>query len=309
MKKSNAEFRKREKGLSNTKRIVLKILTVFISVVVLLAAFASLSRADRAARNTVAVVRAKAGIPANTLITGDEVEKYDLILQEYNADEMILYEDVEDEVFGKYTSYYIRENSVLFLDQLIDEKPLRNEWLYSLSNNEEVLTIPYRYTEAGGDILLPGDLIRIRVSYEVETPSTPPTSEYDDYDYNPNAYTGSYGSKKTIRTDILFDSIVVKDMLNSNGRSVYEVYKEVMRLDEKQRISVMQSKEFQANIKPSALILAGKPEDMDRYATFRATTGNSSFLITILSRVGNTIGFDDLPTLETEVRSWIDGGR
>ena len=35
-------------------------------------------------------------------------------------------------------------------------KGLKNEWLYELGEEQEVVTIPYNYLECGGDVLLPG---------------------------------------------------------------------------------------------------------------------------------------------------------
>ncbi|MCL2048466.1 MAG: flagellar biosynthesis protein FlgA [Defluviitaleaceae bacterium] len=301
-----AGFKKKEKGLSGGKRIAVKVVTIALSVLALFLTFVYLNNADRAARDTVAVVRLRRGTPAYTLLTKDDIVKYDLIRKEFNEKDMILFENAEDEVLGKYTSYFIRGESVLHKDQLTEERTIRNEWLYTLSQDEEVVTIPYRYAEAGGELLLPGDLIRIRVTYEGEVPVSD-TNPYD-YGFNPNYQGGSSGTTKTTITEILFDSVVVKDMINSNGRSVYELYKEVMRLDERQRESVMASKAFISSTRPTALLLAGTSQDMEDYAKFRATVSSSNFLITILSRTGSVNDFDSLPILETEVRSWIDGG-
>jgi hypothetical protein len=306
MKTTSAGFKKKDKGLSGGKRIAIKIVTVALSVLALLITFVYLNNVDRAARDTVSVVRLRRDIPANTLLTTDDVERYDLIRREFNEREMILFENVEDEVYGRYSAYFIRRETVLYGDQLIDERTVRNEWLYTLSEDEEVVTIPYRHSEAGGDLLLPGDLIRIRVTYEAETPVSNTAPYYYD-DFNPNIQSSSSTGRSTV-TDILFDSIVVKDMLNSSGRSIYELYKEVMRLDERQRESVMASRDFISNTRPAALLLAGTAEDMERYARFRATVSSSNFLITILSRADNLSDFESLPILETEVRSWIDGG-
>ncbi|MCL2633131.1 MAG: flagellar biosynthesis protein FlgA [Oscillospiraceae bacterium] len=300
MKKSNAGFKKKESGVVGGKRLLLKIVTIVVSLLALFLTFVFLNNADSAARDTISVVRIRSNIPANSVITENDVERYDLIRAEYVEKEMILFENVQEEVYGKYSAYFLRGKTVLYKDQLTEEKPLRNEWLYSLSEGEEVVTIPYKFIEAGGSILLPGDVIRIRVTYEA-----------DMYDLLGEEVVFHYidpRSGTVIKTDILFDSIVVKDMLNSNGNSVYELYKEVMRLDDKQRESVMQSKEFLASIKPAALVLAGTAEDMERYAAFNAAIGSGNFLITILSRTSGDDGFDNLPTIETEVRSWIDGG-
>ncbi|GHU50729.1 hypothetical protein AGMMS49975_02350 [Clostridia bacterium] len=297
MKETKAEFKKKDRTASSNKRIALKIASIVVSVFVLIITFAWLSRADRAARNTVAVARVKVGIPAYSAFTKDNVEKYDLIEKEYSKDEMVLFENVEDEVLGKYSAYYLRKNTVIYKDEVVDEKPSRNEWLYSLGEGEEVVTIPYKYSEAGGDVLLPGDSVRIRVTYE--------SNDSAPEDGNPNDYPSS--GKKPLKTVDLFSSIVVMDMINSSGHSVYEVYKEVMRLDAAEREKVMKSKEFLSNIKPQALLLAGDKEDMVRYAQYKAIAGSGNILITILSRGDNEAGLQNLPTLETEVRSWVDG--
>ena len=299
MKTMKADFKKKTGG--SGKKTVTKIITVVISIAALALCFIYLQNIDSAARNTVKIVRAKNEMPAYALISREDIEAYDIIKKEYD-NAMILFENAES-IYGKYTTTNIRKSTVLYQDQLMDERPLRNEWLYGLNSDEEVVTIPYNSTEAGGSILLPGDLIRVRVSYEVE--ETAPAVPDDE---NPNSYITPQKTNKKIKTDILFNSIVVKDMINTNGNSVYEIYKEVMRLDEKQRQDVMKSNDFISSIRPKALLLAGSPADMERYAQYKYSVSSGSFLITILSRTGNEIGLDRLPTLETEVRSWMEKG-
>lgn len=65
----------------------------------------------------------------------------------------MLSEDI-DSVKDKLSAYYLRENSVLYKDQLLDEKPQKNEWLYQVNEENEVLTLPYNFLEVGGDILI-----------------------------------------------------------------------------------------------------------------------------------------------------------
>jgi hypothetical protein len=150
--------------------------------------------------------------------------------------------------------------------------------------------------EAGGDILLPGDQIRIRVITEAND------ARDDYYDTNPNYFSSG---KKTMRTDILFNSIMVTDMLNSSAHSIFEVYNEVMHLNEAQRQEVMKSSQFISSIKPKALVLAGTSEQVDAYARYKATAGTNSFLITILKRGTDEVILDQLPTLESEVSTWL----
>ncbi|MCL2665750.1 MAG: flagellar biosynthesis protein FlgA, partial [Defluviitaleaceae bacterium] len=204
-----------------------------------------------------------------------------------------------DSVYGLLNSYYLRRQTFLYKDQLIGERPQRNEWLYNLSDDHEIITIPYNNMEAGGNILVPGDRIRIRVIYE-----TPQTAESGSiYDTNPYYFPSS--SNKQMASEVLFESIVITDMINANAHSIYEVYNEVMRLDETRRLDVMKSSAFMANIKPRALLLAATPDQVEAYAKFKNIAGSGSFLITILSRSGSEIILDKLPTLESEVNSWL----
>jgi len=295
-RKIKADFKKT--GTSDGKKIAIKIITVVISVFALAITFLYLNSVDRAARDTIAVVRLRRPLQAFTPIARQDVESHDLVRREFDRNSMILFEDFEELVYGKYVPYFIRESSFLFIDQITDERPVRNEWMYTLMEGEEIVTIPFNYMEAGGDILLPGDTIRIRVSYEVE-------DENAADNLNPN-FMHFQMARTNTRTNILFDSIVVMDMLNSNGRSIYEIYREVMRLEESERREVMASRDFQTSTRPRSLVLAGSPDDIALYAEFRAQVSNRNFLITLLSRAESQVHFDMLPIVETEVRSWIN---
>jgi hypothetical protein len=276
-------------------------MALVFSVIVVVISFIYLNKASKDATETIQVLRVKLneGLPAYSVITEGNIEKYSIIKKEY-TDDMILAEDMP-EVVNKLSRYYLRGRSVLFKDQLIDEKPKKNEWLYELDEDMEVVTIPYNYLECGGDVLLPGDTVRIRVSYEVEEDM--PLDSIADLG-NPNTVVTETKGRKVV-TQVLFDSIVIKDMLNANSHSIYEVYKEVMRLGEEKRQEVMKSEDFLQNIQPRSLLLAGTSDQMNEYAKFKSADAKS-FLITILSRANSDVILDDLPTLQNEVEMWIE---
>ncbi|RIX50823.1 flagellar biosynthesis protein FlgA [Paenibacillus nanensis] len=286
--------------LKNTKpnrNLFKKVLAFVFALLVVVSSYLYLDNASRKAENVVQVIRVKSndGIPAFAPLTSKNIETYNLIEKEYTED-MILAEDM-DNVTDQLTKYYLRKGSILYKDQLTDEKPLKNEWLYEVADENEVLTLPYNFLEVGGDILMPGDRVRIRVSYDREKNVSTASG-------NPNMPAST--DTVTVReTEVLFDSIVIKDMLNSNSRSIYEVYKEVQKLDEDKRQEVMKSEEFIDSIKPKALLLEGSSEQINNFAKYQGFE-NQSFLITILSRKNSSIILDQLPTLEKEVESWID---
>lgn len=291
---------KRVKNVAPNKNFAKKIVAVVISVVVMIVSFVAINKAAEDTRNTVAVVRVKKGqgLEMNTVITEEDVEIYNLIRTEYTED-MILGENIDD-VIGMYTMYYIRNHSILYKDQVGGERPITNEWLYNLSEDEEVVTIQYNYLKCGGDILMPGDRVRIRSTYTIEAASGDSSSWYQDenmIEYRDN--------RETKRTEIIFDSIEVMDMLNEDSHSIYEIYKEILRMDEKKRQEVMKSDDFIKSILPRALVLAGTKDQINEYAKY-ANVQDGELLITILSREQSNPIIDQLPTLQSEVETWLD---
>jgi len=117
-------------------------------VAVIIGSFIYLNSVNDSAKDTVdiVVVKASGGIPANTLITKDNIGKYSIIRKEFN-DDMITYDKV-DSILNKYSLYYLRNGAPIYYDQLTDEKPRDTEWLYDLEENYEVLTIKYDYLNA-----------------------------------------------------------------------------------------------------------------------------------------------------------------
>ena len=289
------------KNVTPNKNMIKKVIAVVLSIAVIVGSYIAINKAAEDTRNTVAVVRVKNndGLEMNTLITEDDVETYNIIRTEYSED-MVLAEDIEN-VIDTYTMYYLRKNSIVYKDQVGGERPITNEWLYNLAEDEEVVTIQYNYLKCGGDILMPGDRVRIRATYDITNEASTNSSWYGD-----SSDAIEYSDKNnTKRTQIIFDSIEIMDMLNEDSHSIYEIYKEILRMDEKQRQQVMRSEDFIKSILPRALVLAGTKDQINEYAKY-ANVKDGDLLITILSRENSNPIIDQLPTLQSEVESWIE---
>lgn len=276
-----------------------KLLAIFLSLAVIAGAYYVLSNAGRDARDTIDVVRVKStdGISAKTLVTGDMLEKYSLLRKEYNND-MFTYDKI-NEVLNKYSLYYLRSKSFIYKDQLTKEKPLRNEWLYDLEKSNEALTIPYEYMKCGGDILLPGDLIRVRISYD-QTSLQQVTAQGLGLGMD------NVNSKTDKKMEVIFESIKVKDLLNSNGHSIYEVYKELLKLDAVKRQELLQNRSFIESILAKSLIVEATSDQVNKYAKYSGMK-ESSLFITLLSRKDNKNIMDEIPNFTKEVQSWTTG--
>jgi len=316
------------KSVSPNNKFFKKMLAVVLSVMVFIVSFIIITNSNNAAKDTIDVVRVKNkdGLTADRAITEDDLEVYAVIRREYRED-MFLGSEIE-QLVGKYPNYFLRTESIIFKDQITEEKTQKNEWLYEMDDGKEAVTIPYDYIECGGDILTPGDRIRVRAVYEsdeadtsyVSTPVTyddpygaqdgvsddPYASDYDPYaSYSAPAASYSVGSSAgKMKTEIVFDAIVVKDLLNSDSHSIYEIYKEVTKLPEDRKQAVMKTDDFIQSILPKALVLEATPEQVHTYSLMKGN--NAQLVITILSRSGSTIVLDDLSTLQSEVETWIE---
>lgn len=286
------------KHIRPTNHFYKKMISIILSIVIAITCYIFLTKATQKAEETTDVIRIKSsdGIMARAVITKDNIEKYALIKKEYQPD-MIPYDKVE-EVLEKHTLYYLREGMILYNDMIVDEIPKKNEWLYELEDDMEAITIPYNSLECGGDILMPGDLIRVRAIREKKNTST----NVGDMDEVPN-YLNPSGTSQSTEVITIFYRIRVKDLLNAKGSSIYEVYKEVFKLSNDKRQQVMKTNEFLQSIKPKAVVLEATSEQVDMYSQYKVES--KDFAFTILSRKGNMELIDQLPTLEKEIESWM----
>ncbi|NLL05344.1 MAG: flagellar biosynthesis protein FlgA [Clostridiaceae bacterium] len=277
-----------------------KIFAVVVSVIVVIVSFSYLNSVNSDAKEFVeiVVIKPSEGIPAKKLITENLIKKGKILKTDFR-DGMVTYDKVE-EILYKYSAYFLRYDTPLYFDQLTDDVALRHEWLYELPKESEALTIPYDYDKCGGEILSPGDFVRVRVTFEEAKASFEPDLGQSPYDNIASTANRRY------RTEILFDQILIKDMLNSKGQSIYEYQKEIMSLGESEKQKVMESKEFTQNIMAKSLVFEATPEQVDRYTKLNL---NGDFTFTILSRMDNTNLIEQLPTVEKEVEKWINSDK
>jgi len=277
-----------------------KIAAILVSVLVVIASFSYLNGVNSDAKEFVeiAVVKPSEGIPEKELVTESLIKKGKILKTDFKEG-MVTYDKL-DEVLNKYAAYYLRHDTPIYYDQLSDSIPLKHEWLYELPKESEVLTIPYDYDKCGGEILAPGDYVRVRVTYEDTG-----TSSSEDTDLGPY-FNASSSKKKNYVTETLFDRILVKDMLNSKGQSISEIFKEVSRLGEEERKAVMESKEFMQNVQAKSLVFEATPEQVDKYTK---SNSHGTFTFTILSRMDNTNFIEQLSTVDKEVKEWTNNGK
>lgn len=204
-----------------------------------------------------------------------------LVLAEKDfKDGMVKWNDREQFV-GKYASHFVRYETPLYSDMFTEEQALRTAYLYSLENDEELLTFPYDIATAGGKLVTPGDRLRIRGSYEVEGEST----QVSNVEVDANGKTVDKGTEQMegVVADIIFDVVEVKDLLNGTNESIVDIINDANKLPQVDRETLMASDDFVSRITPKAILMVVKTKDIDKYVAFQAKE-NPSYTITLLTR-------------------------
>ena len=167
-----------------------RIIGIIIAVVciVIICIMTAISSAEN--RKTITVVRIKSDTPisANSLITDDMLEAYDMYYKEFEQYGTMKFSDGstrstivrwsdKDSVVGKrYAAYYMRANTVLFWDATLADQTRKNSYLYSMSG--ELLNINMTTTQDFGDMVVPGDSLNVRATYTTKIYNLPTEDEY-----------------------------------------------------------------------------------------------------------------------------------
>lgn len=232
----------------------------------------------------------------NSVITEDKI-KAKKILKKDVEKEMILWENRDKELVGKYPAMQIRKGTPIYKDMVSDEQVIRNEYLYELKPDEELLTFKYDNSMAGGRIARPGDKFRIRGSYTMEDGereklinqgvANSKGESTDVKDGEGNVIIKSANEQDRIvgnvRTRLIFDVATVVDMLNGDGDSIYEIWDDVLALPKSEQEEIMEDDSFKSSVEPESLLIVVKSNQVSRYVEFQAAK-DANYTLTILSR-------------------------
>lgn len=243
--------------------------TYTLTIAIILACLIALTKMMADAKTNVDIAVLKQDSLGQQIITEENVGKGFIYKRNFTKD-MIKYEDAKKELIGKSANYYLRSDVPLYKDQFTDQKSLRQRYMYDMTANEECLTIKYNTLEAGGTVLMPGDRVRIRISYKVGD---------------------SYGDSGSRQMAVLFSDAVVKDMLNSDGVSIYEKYREIWSKSEKEKQEILRDDKFLNSVEPVSLMITADSAQVDEYSKYKYAE-DASYIITLLKRDRESNIFD-----------------
>lgn len=284
---------------AKTRVVGVLIALVFIVVVIILMGIATSE-----SRRQISVVMLKDNVSANAMITDDMIEEYKMYyneLKNYGVSELsdgskrqqIVEWKLKDQVVGKrYAAYYLRGKTVLFWDQTVKEQSKKNSYLYSMDG--ELLNIQMD-TKDFGDMVVPGDVINVRASYN--------TINYDltsEEQYKLSLQSGERPSMTGIqvqKNELLFSEVSILDMLNSDGASIFDIYYDYISKSKAEQNALLQDDSFLNSVKPSTILLEVTAEEADRFMQMEALSAD--YLMTLLPRTGSSAILDSLSDIQS----------
>ncbi len=283
----------------NTTKAKARVMGIIVALLVVVIVVILMYIAGQENRKTVRVVRIKDGdgIAANTLITEDNVEAYDMYYKEFEQygtmkfsdgktrSKIVLWED-KDYVLGKrYAAYFMRGGTLLFYDSTIIDQTRKNSYLYSMEG--ELLNIRLNTTRDFGDMVMPGDLLNIRCEYTDTNYYLPSEEEYL-LAVDSGAKINNEGTPVTI-IEPLFEEVQVLDMLNSDGNSIFDIYYAYVSMTKEQQQQALEDDAFLDSVTPDSILLQVTAEEVEHY--MKVNSAGATYQITLLPRTSanNTI--------------------
>lgn len=292
---------------SNTAgRAKSRVIGVFIALatIVFVCVVTSISASEN--KKVVSVVRLKDNVSANSMITEDMIEEYDMYYKEFEQygvvnfsdgtkkKSVVTWEDRDSIVGNRYAAYYLRGGTVLFWDQTVREQTKKNSYLYSMDG--ELLNIKMN-TEDFGDMVVPGDTLNIRARYQKVNYDLPTEEQYK----LTTEEGGTVQAVITPVTEMLFSEVTVLDMLNSEGNSIFDIYYDYISKSKEEQAALLADSEFLTSVEPDTILLEVTAEEADRFMEIEAN--DAEYLMTLLPRTGSSSIIDSL----AEIQSALNG--
>lgn len=256
------------------------------------------------ARKTVTVVKLKddVSISANSLITEDMIESYEMYYKEYKnygtmdgfsdgkvRSTIVTWADKDIVVGKRYAAYYLREGTLLFWDSTLSDQTRKNSYLYSMTG--ELLNINMNTVTDFGDMVVPGDTLNIRATYTKKYYNLP-----DEEAYKVAGGEGYEDGIEVTQTSMLFSEVTILDMLNSAGNSIFDIYYDYISATKQEQAALLQDEAFLQSVTPSSILLEASPEEVEHYMELQSA--GATYQITLLARDGSSTIVDSLSEIQ-----------
>lgn len=293
------------KGLPSNKaksQVIGVILALLVIVVVVVVMFVS----GMESRKTVEVIKLKKNVSMNAPITDESIVSEKMYYKEFEkaglqkmsngkSRRAIILWSERTKIVGKtFASYYLRQGLPMYWDMVVKEQPKKHSYLYKLDG--ELLNINMNAVEFG-EMVVPGDMLNIRVRYSETVYDLPSEEQYLLTKDNRGTSTNLTREKQ----EMLFNEVKVLDMLNSDGKSIFDIYYDFLAKPKATQVTMINNKDFLKSVKPASILLSVTAEEADR---FMFISGKSPrFLLTLLPRTGNNVILESLADIDKAAKN------
>lgn len=236
----------------------------------------------RKAEQTVQVVMLSEDIYKNEVVTETMLQPYDMIKGEFekyavtrsdgSKRRRILLWEERDKAIGSFAAYPLHEGTVaMYTDFITSRTDNSDSVLYSFPGKNIVkLDIGTNDLRAFKTFLQPGDRVNIKAIY------TEDVNVEDEF--------GATERVQTNRSEMVFQDIMIADLLNSSGESILDIYASYNDKTVYQQAQLDASETFQASVEPSTLIVALTPEEETLYYYYK-NKSDATFEMSLPQRV------------------------
>lgn len=312
MKLKPAKAAKSKAKFSQTLIVIIGVVAIFVGLIV------TNSLTSQAVRDTVDVAYLIDSIPKDGTITSAALfEKREMLAMEYEKQglsklgggqpirEVLLWSDLQYVLPnteannkavgltcsgpGAYAAAYMAGGRPVYWSDLTTTTTQKNSYLYQMDGELIRLDIT---PDDFGDMVVPGDKLNVRITYQTDDYTLP---SYDEYEKLQES--GKAQDNTITKTELLFSEVTILDMINGSGESIFDLYYELLSLPDAEKEAIINSADFKSRVAPSNILLSVTAEEADRYAYIKTMGG--TYLITLLPRDGTTEILDALDELKT----------
>lgn len=271
--------------LSNKSNII-KTTICLAGIGIVIFTMVSINR-DKAA--TVDIVKVKENVYVNQLILETNIEKYKMSKLEFDTstNSYLTWEEKEEAV-NKYATVSTKSKGYIYKGDYNTSKPIKNEWLQNIQEGNLVVSLPYVKAESFGNILTPGDRVKVNVSY----------TETDASGLGTNVE----------RSKVLYEEAKVIDLLNNAGNSIYDYYTDLLALPLVERDALLRDESFLQNVSPTRILYSVTKEQ--GFKDYADTQGKSGVKYTygLYPRAEGDIILDQFSDLTRQMTSSLTTG-
>lgn len=268
-------------AVNKTGKTIIIVLLVFVTAALIFWVI----NIGKKAESTVQVVMLDKSVYKNQMVTAEMLKPYDMIEGEFEkyaiknkngeyTRRLILWEE-KDVIVGAFSAYSLQPETLLEYRSLVKSRVDNSDTvLYNFPGKDIVqLDIGTNDLNAFKTFLKPGDKLNIEAIYSDRV-----KVEKDD----------GYGGKiqedvEVFKANTVFGSIMIADLINSDGDSVLDMYEEYNQLTIQQQAQLDTSIDWQDKTEPKSLLLALTEDEKYRYYEFLAK-GNVTFRVSLPQR-------------------------